>query len=117
MKETQVECINCGMRCQIDVIHDEDTVYDWLGNNCSRGEAYAIQRVGLSYRILKTYLRVTGGKFAAVKVRSLDRVAESEIDGLMRILADTPVPAPIARHDVLTVAGVRFEALENVAQQ
>ncbi len=115
MKETQVECINCGMRCQVDITHDDDTVYDWEGNNCSRGEEYAIGRLNLPYRMLKTYLRVTDGKFAGVKVRAMDRVAEEDIGALMRTLAVTPVSAPLAKHDVVEVAGVRFEILENVA--
>jgi CxxC motif-containing protein len=115
MKETQVECINCGMRCQVDITHDDDTVYDWMGNNCSRGEEYTIERLNLPYRMVKTYLRVVEGKFAGVKARSLDRVAEEDLNTLIRTLAVTPVAAPLAKHDVVEVAGVRFEILENVA--
>lgn len=117
MKETQVGCTNCGMRCQIDVTHDADTIYDWQGNNCSRGEEYAIKSLTLPYRMLKTYLRVEGGKFAAVKVRSLDRVAEDQLDSLMRTLATSLVDAPLAKKEVVEIAGTRFEILENVAKK
>ncbi|QRN85155.1 DUF1667 domain-containing protein [Clostridia bacterium] len=117
MKETQIGCTNCGMRCQVDITHDDDTVYDWQGNNCSRGEEYAIKSLKLPYRMMKTYLRVEGGKFAAVKVRSVDRVAEEQFDSLMRTLATNLVKAPLSKKDIVEIAGIRFEVLENVAKK
>ncbi len=115
--ETEIGCIHCGMRCQVEVLHDEDTVLDWAGNNCSRGEEHAIKQLGLPYRMLKTYLKVTGGKVAAVKAQSVERVEETRIESLMKEIYAQPISAPVRKSERVQVAGIVFETLEAVQEK
>ena len=114
MKRTEIGCIGCGMRCTVELEHDEDTVHAWTGNNCARGEAYAIDMLGLPKRIIKPYLKVSGGRVAAVFARSLDPVAIEDHKELMDFIQTHPLEAPLSRHEHVTLHGVRFEILEDV---
>jgi len=115
LKTTEIQCINCAMRCEMEVLHEGDTLHEVQWNNCRRGEAYAIARMDLPRRMVNTHLPVRGGVFANVPVRSLEPIEEDSLDGLLGMLSGLELTAPLTAGDVVEISGVSFRVMESVA--
>ncbi len=115
MKTTEIQCINCAMRCEMEVLHEGDTLHEVQWNNCRRGEAYAISRMNLPRRMVNTHLPVRGGVFANVSVRSIEPLEEDRLDGILGMLSGQELEAPLTAGDVVEVVGVSFRVRESVA--
>ena len=47
----QITCLNCPLRCSIDVEYDESAIYSIERNNCERGYRFAIDLLDLPSEI------------------------------------------------------------------
>ena len=96
-----VTCIVCPTGCKIRVIKDDGRVVEVSGNSCRRGEAYASQEAIAPKRTLTTSIRVTGGDFALVSVKSLIPVPKSCLFDVMKSARLLVAAAPIHVGDIV----------------
>jgi len=96
-----VTCIVCPTGCKIRVIKDDGRVVEVSGNSCRRGESYASQEAIAPKRTLTTSIRVTGGDFALVSVKSLMPVPKSCLFDIMKSARLLVVTAPIRVGDIV----------------
>jgi CxxC motif-containing protein len=99
--ETKViTCIGCPSGCEITVtkIGDNFTVE---GNECNRGEDYAIEEFTAPKRILTTTLQVKNGILPLIPVRSDSPLPKDKLFDCMDHLCKVQIPAPIKMGDIL----------------
>jgi len=96
-----VTCIVCPTGCKIRVIKDDGRVVEVSGNSCRRGESYASQEAIAPKRTLTTSIRVTGGDFALVSVKSLMPVPKSCLFDIMKSARLLVATAPIRVGDIV----------------
>jgi CxxC motif-containing protein len=99
--QTQViTCIGCPNGCQIEVtkIGDEFKIE---GNECKRGEEYAIEEFTAPKRILTTTLQVHDGILPLIPVRSDRPLPKNRLFDCMDYLCKVKVSSPIKMGDIL----------------
>lgn len=99
-------CINCPLGCALTA--ETETGEDGLirvlsvsGNTCPRGADYARKELTDPTRILTSTVRVTGGEFAVVPVKTASDIPRDKIGDCMRLLRDITVCAPVRPGDVI----------------
>lgn len=110
-----VTCPICPNGCQVLFDPEKNT---YTGNRCPRGAAFAEQEKRSPKRTLTTTLRLSGGKFPLVNVRSDIAMDLSAIPGVMEQLRKVTAVSPVRLGDTLCTLRVgedtvRFLAGEN----
>ena len=95
-----ITCIGCPSGCQISVTKTGDE-YTVEGNECKRGEKYAIEEFTAPKRILTTTLQVIDGVLPLIPVRSDKTLPKERLFDCMDYLSTLKTPAPIKMGDVL----------------
>ncbi len=97
----EVTCIVCPTGCKVRVVKEETRVIEVSGNTCKRGEAYAAQEAVAPRRTLTTSIKVVGGDFALVSVKSAAPVPKGRLFDLMAAVQKLRTAAPIRVGDVV----------------
>lgn len=97
----QITCLNCPLRCSIEVKHDESAILAVEGNNCERGYKYAIELINLPYRNLVTYVKVKNSTARSVQVTTTQPVPCDKIQDLEEMLAGITLVAPVKKQDIV----------------
>lgn len=69
MEKRELTCISCPMGCQMTVLMDDESIRV-TGNACKRGEVYARKEVTNPRRVVTSTVKVNGGEFARVSVKT-----------------------------------------------
>lgn len=93
-------CINCPLGCHLTVekIGDEIKV---SGNNCPRGEKYAISEMTNPLRTLTTTVKVNNSDYHRLPVISSAPLPKDKILEVSKSLKNVSVDAPISLGDVV----------------
>lgn len=93
-------CICCPIGCdlKIDQINNEFTV---TGNKCQRGKKYAIEELIAPKRIITSTVKIVGGSYPVIPVKTVVAVPKEKIFTIMNILATVETIAPIHIGDVI----------------
>ncbi len=97
----EVTCIVCPTGCKVRVVKEGTRVIEVSGNTCKRGEAYAAQEAVAPRRTLTTSIKVIGGDFALVSVKSAAAVPKGRLFDLMAAVRKLRATAPIRVGDVV----------------
>lgn len=97
----EVTCIVCPTGCKVRVVKEGTRVIEVSGNTCKRGEAYAAQEAVAPRRTLTTSIKVMGGDFALVSVKSAAPVPKGRLFDLMAAVQKLRTVAPIRVGDVV----------------
>lgn len=97
----EVTCIVCPTGCKVRVVKEGTRVIEVSGNTCKRGEAYAAQEAVAPRRTLTTSIKVTGGDFVLVSVKSAAPVPKDRLFDLMKAVQKLQTTAPIQVGDVV----------------
>jgi CxxC motif-containing protein len=97
----EVTCIVCPTGCKVRVVKEGTRVIEVSGNTCKRGEAYAAQEAVAPSRTLTTSIKVTGGDFTLVSVKSAAPVPKGRLFDLMKAVQKFQTTAPIQVGDVV----------------
>ncbi|MFZ2413802.1 MAG: DUF1667 domain-containing protein, partial [Candidatus Cryosericum sp.] len=97
----EVTCIVCPTGCKVRVVKEGTRVIEVSGNTCKRGEAYAAQEAVAPRRTLTTSIKVTGGDFTLVSVKSAAPVPKGRLFDLMKAVQKLQTTAPIQVGDVV----------------
>ncbi|MEA1940219.1 MAG: DUF1667 domain-containing protein [Candidatus Caldatribacteriota bacterium] len=118
MKSTSLVCIKCPKGCRITVKSKEDKIISITGNDCSRGVEYAREEFINPVRILPTTIKVLGGEFPLVSVKTEKAIPKELLLKAMEEIADIEVEAPIkigqVIKDNLLETGIRLVATRNI---
>lgn len=107
-RETSYLCIGCPLGCPLEVVDsgDPSDIVEIRGNACKRGEVFARQEHVDPRRMVTTTVRITGGLWAKLPVKTRDNVPKDKIFPVCEALHALTLTAPVSMGDVI---------LENVA--
>ncbi len=100
MKTQKLICIGCPMGCDLTVTVDGDNI-NVTGNTCKRGEDYAKKEVTKPKRVLTSSIKVEGGEYPVVSVRTNCDIDKDKLFECMKVIKETTVKAPVKIGDVL----------------
>lgn len=96
----ELTCIVCPRGCLIQLVEDEGT-FTCSGNQCKRGEVYAIQEVTEPRRMFTTTIEIRGSKIKRCPVVSSSAIKKEDIFRIRDVLDHYSVEAPILLNEVL----------------
>ncbi len=94
-KKFKLTCIICPLGCTIEVVMEGDKIISVTGCTCPRGEEYAVQEVTEPKRVVMSVVKVKGGMFPTVSVKTDKPVPKKLIPEIMKKLVDVEVEAPV----------------------
>lgn len=105
-KETELTCICCPIGCDLR-INKTDTGYTVTGNKCPRGKKYAIDEMTAPTRMLTSTVKVQGGLYPVISVKTAAPIPKEKIFTVMEALTNVTITAPIKIGDIVVhdVAG------------
>ena len=100
-------CVSCPLGCLLRVELREGGIQKIEGNRCPRGEAYAREEITDPKRVLATSVKVLGGDYPLVSVRTDQPIPKRLIPEIMEVVRKLCVEAPVEIGQVLVsnVAG------------
>jgi len=103
MNEIQREiiCIVCPTGCRINVSGDDPQALAITGNECKRGEEYALKEITDPRRTLITTVLLNHGRLRRLPVRTNVEIPKQSIFPCMEIINRTEVEAPVAVGQVI----------------
>lgn len=97
---TNITCICCPFGCDVTISY-QASEYFVIGNKCPRGKKYAIEELTAPKRIITTTVKISGGLYPLIPVKTEQPVPKGKIFNIMRILANVTVKPPIKVGDVI----------------
>ena len=100
MVKRELTCISCPMGCQMTVLMDDESIRV-TGNTCKRGEVYARKEVTNPRRVVTSTVKVNGGEFARVSVKTEKDVPKDKIFDCMKEILKAETTAPVKIGDIV----------------
>ncbi|MDQ1280631.1 MAG: hypothetical protein QG670_1894 [Thermoproteota archaeon] len=100
-KTRELTCVVCPMSCRARVVFEGGEVIAVKGVGCPRGEAYARGEVMAPVRDFFTTVRVRGGKFSMLPVRTTMPVPKERVMDIAVELSKITVEAPVKLGQVI----------------
>ncbi len=95
-------CVACPIGCNISIeLNSSGKVLKVSGNQCKRGEAYAITECTAPTRTLTTTAKVVQGKSPLVPVRSAKPIPKGILLECVKIINSVQIEAPVKIGDVI----------------
>lgn len=95
-------CVSCPLGCRLSVeLGENNEVLSVTGNNCKRGEKYAISECTNPVRMLTTTMKVHGSRLPVVPVKTSQPIPKGKMFECMKVINSEVVDAPIKMGDVL----------------
>ncbi|MFH1847010.1 MAG: DUF1667 domain-containing protein [Candidatus Omnitrophota bacterium] len=99
--EKKLICIECPEGCELKVDIEDVRVLKVQGNQCPKGEKYAISEIQNPLRILTSTVCAKGLSLKLVPVRTDNPIPKNRIMDAMRKIRKTSINKPINVGDVL----------------
>ncbi|MBN1684164.1 MAG: DUF1667 domain-containing protein [Gammaproteobacteria bacterium] len=100
MTQQEMICICCPIGCNLSV-EKIDGVIRVTGNKCPRGKAYAEQELLNPERIVTTTVKLTGGLYPVIPVKTGRPIPKTKIFEVMDILSNVEITVPVHIGDVV----------------
>jgi len=94
-------CVSCPLGCLLHVELKDEKIERIEGNRCPRGEAYAREEITDPKRVLATSVKVLGGDYPLVSVRTDRPIPKRLIPTIMEIVRGLCIKAPVEIGQVL----------------
>ncbi len=94
-------CIGCPLGCRLEVEEDASGEVEVRGNSCKRGLEFARQEHTDPRRMVATTVRVEGGRWPRLPVRTREAVPKAQVLPLCRALHGITLAAPVAMGTVV----------------
>ncbi|MCD6302357.1 MAG: DUF1667 domain-containing protein [Anaerolineae bacterium] len=101
MEERDLICVTCPVGCTLKVILDGDEIVEVRDAGCRRGEAFARKELTDPRRMLASTVRVAGGLYPLVPVRSSEPLPKALLLPTARLLREVVLRAPVAEHQIV----------------
>ncbi|HHX37555.1 MAG TPA: DUF1667 domain-containing protein [Clostridiaceae bacterium] len=99
--EKKIICTVCPQGCEIRATFADNEIIEISGQGCPRGTAFARSEFTNPLRILSASVRVAGGKYPLVSVRSDKGIPRSQLMECMEIIRRMSVKAGTKRGSVI----------------
>ena len=93
--EKEIVCIVCPTGCRIHVSGPDPGHLEVSGNECKRGEEYALKEIVDPRRTLVTTVRIDHGTLARLPVRTNREIPKQSIFTCMEVINGVRVEAPV----------------------
>lgn len=93
-------CINCPLSCDL-TLRDENGVLSVAGNNCKRGEDYAVNEYRNPLRMLTTTVQLEHADTRLLPVISSDMIPKKLLRECLDILYGVSVQAPVQSGEII----------------
>lgn len=99
----EIICIQCPLGCDLSVTGraGELTIQGCQVDQCKAGQKYAIAEVTEPRRVVTTTVRIQGGAFPLLSVRTADTIPKDRILDCLRHLREVTAEAPVQRGEVV----------------
>jgi len=98
----ELVCTCCPIGCLLSVEQDEqDEKLIVSGNKCLRGEKHAINEIIAPKRMVTSTVKIVGGLYPVIPVKTVEPVFKEKIFIIMNILSDVEIKAPVRTGDVI----------------
>ena len=95
-------CIGCPLGCRLEVEADEEgDIVEVRGFDCKRGKDYAHQEHTAPQRMVTTTVRVQGGQWARLPVKTREAVDKSLIQDVVQQVQVLTIQAPVEMGDII----------------
>jgi len=94
-------CVTCPVGCTIEAVINEGTLVETRGEACRRGVAFVEEELTAPKRMLTTTVRVRGGEFPLVPVRSTEPLSKGLVPDVVARLREVELSAPVGEHQVV----------------
>lgn len=111
---TNYLCIGCPLGCHLDVEHEGPQIIKVRGFSCKRGKEFAKQEHSDPRRMLTTTLRIEGGLWAKLPVKTASALPKGRVREVCNFLHGMTLKAPVKMGDVI-VADVLGTGVDIVA--
>lgn len=95
-----ITCVMCPVGCKIKV-RKEGLEYLVEGNRCIRGKNYALDEIASPKRVLTTSVRVVGGDYPLVSVKTSKAMLKNIIADKMLEITKLRILAPVSVGDII----------------
>lgn len=108
----KLTCISCPRGCRMNVEKKGDEVVV-TGNECKRGETYAVAELTCPMRTITSSIFIDGGDYPLVSVKTKDPVPKAKIKAVLDQIRTLRVTAPTNVGDVIVpdVAGTGVDVV------
>ena len=117
-KVEEIICVSCPKGCRIKVESKDDEIIDISGFGCKEGKRYAREEFKNPTRILPTTVKVKGGEFPLVSVKTKKGIPKDKLLKAMEVIAKIEVKAPVEIGDIILDdildTGVELVATRNI---
>lgn len=97
----ELTCIGCPIGCNLEILIDNGSVKEVIGNSCKRGIDYGIKECTNPTRILTTTVSVENGKLGIVSVKTSSDIPKNKIFSCVNELKNIKVKAPVHIGDII----------------
>lgn len=95
-------CIGCPLGCRLEIDEaDDGHIIEVRGFSCKRGNEYAQQEHSAPQRLVTTTVRIAGGLYARLPVRTNRPVSKTMVAAICEALRTVQVVAPVQRGMVI----------------
>ena len=111
---THYLCIGCPLGCHLEVEADDSTIVEVRGHGCKRGKTFAEQEHTDPRRMVTTTLRIRGGLWPKLPVKTVAPIPKGRVVELCNELHKLTLDAPVTMGDVI-LADALGEGVDIVA--
>lgn len=117
MEKREFTCICCPLGCNVTAELTEGEVKEITGNTCRRGAEYVRKELTHPTRMVTSTIRVTGGNYPVVSVKTETDIPKEKIFDCMSEINRTRATAPVAAGEALiqNVAGTGVNVIATKA--
>lgn len=94
-------CTGCPLGCRLEVEHEDGEIVEVRGFSCKRGKTFAVQEFSDPRRSVSTTVRVDGGRWARLPVKTAEQIPKDRVQELCDVLHRLTLRAPVAMGDVV----------------
>ncbi len=88
-------CIGCPLGCRLELSEEAGEVVEVRGFACKRGKDFALQEHTDPRRVVTTTVRVTGGTWARLPVKTRGSIPKAQVIALCQVLHKIELQAPV----------------------
>lgn len=111
-EKIEMTCTCCPIGCTLNITKQQNE-FVVTGNKCPRGKKYAIEEMTVPKRTVTSTVKIVGGLYPVISVKTSEPIPKEKIFPIMEILSDVEIVAPVHIGDVVVknIAGTGVDVV------